>query len=306
MGLNQFNCIEAFGNTGIGRCALIPSYIVGMIIVPNNFLITEANSVNLQTFMDDAAKNPSKPNRIFPIHNFVGLTDNSEDVVTESLGYGYTVPIRDGNYSWTFRFIQGGVCLLKALQSYNGSNVTVLFYDSNGVVYGRNTANGLMGVPLISFFAGKWTLTDSTTVATFAVTVTFEPKYLNQDLGFIKDEAFTASDVIGLQDVNINAVGAQTATILSVSATAACGGENLFDLYSDELADGALWDVRNGSTGAALTVTSVAANAVNKTFTITLSAARTNATIVGLAGTDVLEAAGIMGIESKPVVIPLA
>lgn len=306
MGLNTFDCVQAFGNTGIGRCSLIPAWIKGMIIVPNAFTITEANSVNLQTFLEDAAKNPSKANRIFPIHNFVGMTDNSEDVVTESLGYGDAIPIRDGNYSWTFRFIQGGICLLRALQTYNGSNVSVLFYDDNGVLYGRNTTAGLMGVPLISFFAAKWSVSDSTTIAGFNVTVMFNPKHLNKNLGFISDDNFDPLMIVGLQDLNITPVCAQTSTILSASVTASCAGENLFDLYSDELADGSLWEARNSATGATLAITSVAPNVATKAFTVTLTAARTNDTIVSLKGVDVLEAAGIMGVESKPVIIPLA
>lgn len=306
MALNSYSCVNSFGNTGIGKCSLIPAHIVGMILVPLNFVITEANAANLQTFMNDAAKEASKANRIYPIHNFVGMTDNSEDAVSETTGYGYSVPLRDGNYSWTFRFIQGGICLLKSLQSFNHQNLAALFVDANGVLFGRNVSNGLAGVPLISFYAGKWTVSDSSTVANFPVTVVFDPKYLNKDLGFVSDENFNASEITGLQDVDIKPIGAQTATILSLQVLGSCGGENLFDIYSDELADGTLWNAVDSVSGASLTITSVAANAANKSFTMTLSAPRTNATLVSLKDPATLETNDIVGIESKVATIPLA
>lgn len=305
MALNQFNCTSSFGNTGIGKCSLIPSFIVGMFLVPNNLVITEANAANLQTFLEDKAKDSNKNNRIYPVHNFVGMTDNSEEAVSETTGYGFAIPLRDGNYSWTFRFVQGGICLLKELQKFNHQNMSALFIDSNGVVYGRNVPTGLAGVPLISFYAGKWTLSDSSTIANFAITVTFDPKHLNQDLGFIKDDNFIASDVVGLQSVNVSPVGSQTTTVLNVSVAAACGGENLFDLYSTELADGSLWNVLDSTTGAALTVSSVAANAANKSFAITVSATRSNPSLVSLKDVATLEAADIFGVESNVALVPL-
>lgn len=306
MALNQFNCTSSFGNTGIGKCSLIPAYIVGMFLVPNNLVITEANAANLQTFLEDKAKDSNKNNRIYPVHNFVGMTDNSEEAVSETTGYGFAVPLRDGNYSWTFRFIQGGICLLKELQKFNHQNLSALFIDANGVVYGRNTATGLAGVPLISFYANKWTISDSSTVANFGVTVTFDPKHLNQDLGFVKDDNFNASDVVGLQSVNISPTGSQSATIINVSVAAACGGEDLFDLYQSELADGTVWNVADSTTGAAATISSVAANSATKSFAITVSAARTNPSLVSLKDVATLEAADIFGVESNTVIVPVS
>lgn len=305
MALNQFNCTSSFGNTGVGKCSLIPSYIVGMFLVPNNFVISEANAENLQSFLEDKAKDSNKGSRIYPIHNFVGMTDNSEEAVNETTGYGFAVPLRDGNYSWTFRFIQGGICLLKELQKFNHQNLSALFVDSNGVVFGRNTANGLAGVPLISFYANKWTVSDSSTVANFALTVTFDPKHLNQDLGFVKDDNFNAADVVGLQSVSVTPVGAQTATVIRVAVASSCGGENLFDLYQTELSDEDVWSVIDSTTGAEVEITSISANAATKSFSLTVDS-RSNASIVSLADVASLEASDIFGIESNSAVVPVS
>lgn len=309
MGLNQFSCLDAFGNTGISKCSLIPKHMVGLFIVPLSFVITPANAqtpATLQAFLEAAAQSPVKSERIFPVHNFEGFTDNSEDTVTETTGYGTPIPLRDGNYSWQFRFIQGGLCLLKQLQKFNGQSVAVLLYDADGVLYGYSTTAGLKGVPLAAFFAPKWTGTDSTTVANFLLTISMAARYLNKFLGFYKNDDFNPGEIIGLQDVNIEPTGTQTVTVLNVLALAGCGGENIYELFSTELASGPLWEVRNAATGALLTITSVVANPATQGFTITLSAARPGAVTVNLAPVDDLSGAGITGFEGAQAYIPAA
>lgn len=306
--LNTFPCSEAFGNTGISKCSLVPALIVGMLIVPNDFVITAANAATLQDYLSTAAKDPVKSKRLFPVHNFTAFTDNSEDPVVETTGYGDPIPVRDGNYSWTFRFITGGICLLKALQKFNGQSVSVLFYDNNGLLFGANTSKGLAGVPLKSFFAQKWTPTDGSNVAGFNVNVVFDPKYINQNFGFIKDDETDYTQVVGLQDINIVAVGPQTPLLLAVSTVAGCVGDNLFDLFKDELSAGALWSVINKATGEDVVIDSVAKNEGNKTFTITLTAgvAAGSQLIVNLKPVDELEAADIIGFEGSPTLIKTA
>lgn len=304
MGLNKFECLSAIGNTGVGRCALIPKHIVSVILVPNNFQITEANSENVLQFLQGKAKETSKFDRIFPINDIVAFTDNSEEPVVETFGYGVPNPIRDGNYSWTFQFVKGGLCLLKALRKFNKQNISALLVDADGVIFGRKTVGGLAGIPLLSFWANQLTMTDSTTSVNMSFTISFAPRNFIDQGGFIADQDFNPNDLIGLQEISLQTTGAQTGTSLRLQALASCGGENLFDIFGTELADGAVWEVINNATGASLAITSVAANAGDKSFTITLASARTGSVTVSLAPVNILEAADIIGFESDSVVIP--
>ena len=303
--LNFIACADVFGNTGIGKCSMIPKNVVSVFLVPNNFVITPANAANLQTFLQGKAQAANKSERIFPIHNINTFTDSSEDPVSETTGYGDVVPLRDGNYNWNFRYIKGGICLLKSLRKFNGQNLSVLFVDADGVIFGRSLNGNLAGVPLISFFQRKWSGSDSTTVANMSFDLSFKPQYINEQFGFVKDESFDPSSIYGIQDLIITQSGVSTDTVLNVSVSTACGGENVFDLFGEELADGTLWVVLNALTGAPLTITSVAQNAATKSFVITLDAARTTAVIVSLVATDVLATNDIEGFESNSLEIPL-
>lgn len=309
MGLNQIICTSNIGNTGIGSCAFIPKTIKGFFIVPLSFVISATNAATpeaLQAFLENAAKNPTKSARIFPVHNFIGFTDASEEAVSETAGYGDIIPLRDGNYNWTFRFMKGGLCLANQLRKFQDQNLAVIFYDSDGALLGRNSTAGLMGVPLTSLFVPKFGLNDGSVAANFSVTVAHDPKHLNQNGGFYKNDNFDPSAILGLQDIILTAVGVQSTTVLQVAAVQGCEGANLYDLFSGELADGELWEATDAVTGLPLTITAVATLPGVKGFSITLSVARVNDTVVNLAPVDVLEDADILQFEGSPVTIPLA
>lgn len=301
--INQYLCASLFGNTGIGACSLIPKEIKGMFIVPRNFVITQANADNLQSFLEDAATADLATQRIFPVHNFVGITDDSEEPVRETLGYGGNATLRQGNYSWTMRFLDGGLCLLTQLQRFNQQPIAVLFYDADGVIYGRRTAGGLAGIPVIDFNANKWTPSDGSVLAGFTITVEFDSRYLNQELAFLKDDTVDLTDISGLQPVHLQAVSA-TAGSVTVQALAGCGGENLYDLYSTQLAAPALW-VAIGTNGTVQTIDAVVAVPGSKAFTLSFEPVRTVPTNLNLASVSELDTAGVSGFEGQQTTVPL-
>lgn len=301
--LNQYLCASLFGNTGFGQCALIPKEIKGFFIVPRDFVITQSDADSLQSFLEDAATEDAPTSRIFPVHNLVGITDNSEDPVTETLGYGGQATIRQGNYSWQLRFIDGGLCLLIALQRFNGQPVSVIFYDSDGVLFGRKVSNGLAGVPVINFNANKWTPSDGSVLAGFTVSITFDSVHLNQNLAFLKDDTVDLTSVIGLQDLNINVISAAAGSI-TVQVVSACGGDNIYQLFNAQLADPSVWNAI-GTDGSTQTIDAVAAVPAQEAFTISFEPVRTQATNLNLVPVSDLDAAGIVGFEGRQVTVPI-
>lgn len=306
--INSFSCATAFGNTGTNKCAFAPKEVVGMFIVPKSWSIKNDQVPTLQTYLEQSAKSPSKSSRIYPVHNFVGFTDSSEDVVRETLGYGETVTIRDGNYNWMFRFVKGGMCLLKSLRDRNGSDVYVVFIDKEGNLIGTIRNGGLAGIPISDFWAPKWTLGDgSGTTSNFSVFMSFKPEYINERLAFIqtKNSGLILEDIQGLQDLLAIPITAAAGTA-NVYVVDKCSGNNedVADLFGDDLAEVSLWSASSVN-GTAQTISAVAFNPLTKSYTLTFTPVRTVGSIISLASVDVLEAADIVGFEGSSSSLPL-
>lgn len=297
MSFNRIKCAENFANTGIGECDLVPKHIVGMFLVPASFEIKPDDDV--KKVLQDAAEEDKIRDRIFPVHGFVEVEDNSEDPNEQTFGYGGLSISREGKYDWSFRFDKGGLCLLKRLRSYNKSNVRVLLYDADGVIFGRSQDGNLKGIPLDLFYAPPFTLSDGDSTSTsFQVRVVLDPKYLNDSMAFVdtSDLGFLPNEIEGLQDVHFEDSGSTSATI-KVKAVAGCGSENVLETFESELADDALWVVKDASDGSDLALTSVAIS--GGIATITGDSSFPSDVIVNLADVSTLSAAGIVGYEGK-------
>lgn len=302
--LNRTVCLTAGSNTGFGDCVLIPKNIVGMFIVPKNFVLTPANQLTLKTALQDAALENNIVDRIFPIHNFAAITDNSAEAPTETLGYGGISVLNDGDYNWLFRIGLGGLCLNKALRKFNNKVSRVLLYDAGGILYGVKSGDNMVGIPVKLFYAHKFTIADgSSTTTAFNLQLVLEPRYLNDDIAFLDagNDGFMLSEIEGIKDVALTETATSAKPILSVLASVGCSGDNLYDQYADELAVAAAWVVLNTVTGATITPTSVAKNAGLKAFTITIPTTAVPVS-VSLASVSALEALGVVGYESKPLI----
>lgn len=309
--INTFTCQSAGGNTGIGDCSLEISKIVGFFLVNKDFALSVADLADnaaLQSALIAASQADSRSERIFPVHNLVDIADNTADPTEQTFGYGPSVIVQDGPYNWTFPFLRGGICLLKSLQTFNGSDIRVIFYDSNGTLFGWRVGDTLKGVPLTQFYANPWRPNTGAATMVTNVRMSFDPIYLNQQLGFVKVTDFALSSIEGLQNIAIRQSGVQAKPVYKVKLFAGCAGVDLYEQYSTELADPALWVATNKATGAVITITSVAVDANIKGFTVTLSAVDTDYPAVGsilltLAPVSDLVAAGVVGFEGLTLTI---
>lgn len=310
MNLNSVKCTTAFANTGFGKCTFTPREIVAALLVSSSFVITEADTENLQSFLEDAIKNPVRSERANLVPGFVAFTDSSDEVVREQLGYGGTATLRDGNYNWTFRFVDGGLCLLSSLQAFNGQRPNVIFIDAAGNFIGTKRNGGLAGIPVEDYWANKWVPSDgSSASANLSVYFSFRPETINQMLSFIQTaniDGFDLASLQGIQDLVLVA-GAATASSAVISVADKCSGsvEDFGDLYGADLANDSLWTAV-GVDGSVQTISAVAYNATTRVFTLTFDAPRTVDSIVGLAPINDLENAGIVGFEGTTVRVPLA
>ncbi|WP_346320771.1 hypothetical protein [Chitinophaga sp. YIM B06452] len=311
--LNRLNCIGDLKNVGFSECFLDFLDIRGAIGVPPKKVFTKAELADLQNTLKTATT-AAKSARIYPIHKFAGITDNSEDPVFFTAGYGKRRFVRKGNYIWLFQYFEGGICLSNALQSISTSTLRWLFYDANGIIIGTKKDDGtgqygLGGIPLDNFVPYDWKAGDGSNPTQYRVLFEFEGKYVNQQLGWTKAEGFDLEDIKGLQNINLEQVGASAAGVIKLQAKAGCEGVNLYDTYDTELAAAAMWVATNAA-GLPITITSVVADAVNKAFTITLDSASPNypanaadKVIINTAAASVLAAADVVGYEGLPITV---
>lgn len=263
--------------------------------------------MNLQSFLETASKAPLSANRILPIHGFVGIEDSSEEVTRETLGYGAVRSLRDGNYGWTLRFIDGGLCLLSSLQAFNGQKVYVIFVDASGNFIGTKKGNGLGGVPVDDFWANKWTPSDGSTTAGLSVFFSFRPEYINQRLAFIQTSSildFDFGSITGLQDVNLTVLSSTDSSVTLKIADKCSGDDTFSELFGEDLVN-ANGITAVGEDGSTQTIDSQSYNPTTKVYTLTFSPARTVGSIISLVDVSSLELAGIEGYEGTSVFAPL-
>lgn len=313
MSLNKLLCaLPGSGNTGTGRCVLDPKFIVGAILLPPGTLIAASDTATPTAFYTKlvALAIAALPiNRAYPIGDFEQITDNSEEVTIASLGYGGKYPVREGDTDWSFQFIKGALCLNKNLRKFNGQQPDVLFIDANGIVYGWKSGTNLRGVPMKFIYTAPFKINDGTNNTIYLVRFCFLPKYLNDMVGFVQPDANNDfSTVAGIDDVALSATRA--AAVLTVTAAVGCASTDMYDLFPSALAVVGAWVARNAATGALITISSVAANASAKGWTVTLDDSdpdyTTGAVTISMADPAALKVLNVVGYESNviSVVIP--
>jgi hypothetical protein len=258
---------------------------------------------------------PLKKNRFFPINDFRTPTDSSEDTIVQTMGDGSKVIVRDGNYNWTFQYIEGGLCRSNSLRSHNFRKTSWLFYDANNLLIGwrkldaTGLAYGLAGVP-VTFHAKPWKMATGSEIAGYMVTFDFKPEYINDYFGAVK-ATFPLSTLQGLQNLVLESVATPSGGVYKIRVSTGCDYVNQYDSFSTLLANGALWNAVNETTQNAITVSSVAADPNTKAFTVTLlatdpdyiAATATGLITFNLTDPTALDTADISGFEGIPLTI---
>lgn len=307
--LNSFVCAAAGGNTGISDCAISLGLLKTGFLVPNSFELTEAQLADPATALaalQAAAQNNDPAQRIYPLPDFLSVTDSTEDLVTETIG-GVPIPVRDGNYNLLMRYMNGGNCLSNALAKFNTGSYRFLGIDNKGILFGTKEGTSLKGITLFYFYSRPFRFATDSTAVNYSFQIVFEPIYLNSGLGFIQLNAADVLAISGLMNINLSLVGTRTAGVFVLQAKAGCAGVNLYDQYSADLASADLYTVLNKN-GLVVPITSVAVAPGSKGFTFTLDTTSPNYTTgqpytVKGSGVSFLVAADIEGYEIAPPIV---
>lgn len=302
--LNNFPCALLGANTGFGSCVVDFKDIIGAIIVPQGTTFSQANTATPAAFLTALGVATSAPKfqRAYPIGNFGEITDGSEAAVTEKLGYGSELVVRDGNYKWSFRIVKGGFCLSKALRAFNNMNVDVFFVDSNGLVIGQRLVSStgvvtLGGVPQYQAYQQPLKINDGSKNTIYMQSFSFAGNSFD-NFGGIQLSPTDFNNVKGLQPIYLyGATRVLNASV--VKGTVGCVGDSLGVMFGATLADVTLWKVQDAVTGNIYaTITSVAYSATTDAYTVTVPTSDPayvagNPVILSLAAASVLDAAGL-------------
>jgi len=306
MNINNPLCATGYGNTGYGDCFLEPAKIIGAFQVPSTFEIAEGDVVGLRAFLESKAV-AAYGSRIFPLHKFASVTDNTEDVSITTTDYGFKYVNRDGFYDFTFRYFAGGVSLHQEIAKNAGSNKHFLFYDDNGVLYGYKSAGKLKGIPVDIFYVNPWRFATGADAASYQLRFVINPVYMNKgNLGFLKATSFNLFDIAGLQDVDIALVDI-AANVATVQVFSRISKVDLHTAYAANLSQVTAWKAVD-ELGATVAITTVTDNPTDGGWDVTLNLAAFNAAdkvYLTLAAPTVLQAApiNVVGFDGKDALI---
>lgn len=304
--LNYFPCALLGANTGVGSCYLDIKNVVGAIIVPSGTSFSQSNTATPSAFITAlaAATVAPKTGRAYPIHAFGEIKDGSESAVSEKLGYGVELIVRDGTYKWAFRILKGGFCLSKALRQFNSMNVDVMFVDSTGLVFGQRnvSSTGVVtfgGVPQYQIYQEPFKINDGSKNTIYMQNFSF-PGNSFDNLGAVQLQESDFETILGLQNITLT-TAVRTTNVTVVGGVAGCVGADLGTTFGSGLAVAALWTLQDSVTGVffdpSTGITSVAYSATTNQYTITANASDPayhagNPVNVSLAAASVLDAAG--------------
>lgn len=300
--LNEKICLAGGANTGFGECFLNPKNIVGFILAPLGAVITEADAADFGAFLESKINAADPAERWYPVHGFEAVTDNTEDVTIETMGYGGKGIVREGDYDLLFRWVIGGMCLQKSLRKFNNTNMGVFLIDSAGMLFGTTVNGEMHAIPLVLFYTQPWRVNDGSTSTNYGVRIVFRPRPVNEDLAFLDVAAlgFVLSSFRGLQNLSLVVIDPENAPITKVRAVSGCDRKNLFGEYSTELAVAALWKASKVSDGSNIAISTVAVDAALEAFTVTVADGAASY-YLQLVDPEALSAAGVSGYDSQRV-----
>lgn len=320
-GINKIFCGSDVKNTGVCDCFFDPKLITGGLLIPKDKVFTEdeLKDENIQATLE-AAVQDAKNIRIFPLPSFNGITDNSEDDVVQTFGYGSTESVREGNYNWLLAFRKGGVNLNNNLRTFNGltAKYRLVLFESQNTIIGTsrkdvNGDDGLGGIPLEDLKAQKWKVNDGTNLTGYGLKVAFKPEYINELIAFKKVavSSYLLSELAGLEDIKleIEEVDEGTNTI-TVSASSDCGSTDMGDEFGEEMEQVTAWLLKNAE-GEEKTITGVVftpgTNNTPGKWAITSDEAIEDGDTLTMAAPSVLAAApiNVSGYEANTVTVEL-
>ena len=216
-------CTSSFGNLGsLCDAQNGMTAITGLILTTNDFEFASYTDFADQTKFEAAIKNKT----MFPLMGALEYDDNTEETPDYESPLGVKLKLRDGKYSYKFRF-NLSIEQHKELQKFSGGSLRYFLIDSTGNIYGYSDDGvTVKGFSISTFEAEKMTRASADAPAWSSVSVTESNATQWNGFGVSILPDWVAEDLSGLANVNIGIVGTPTSTELVVSVGAPTGRIN--------------------------------------------------------------------------------
>lgn len=303
-------CGSNGANTGIVKCSASPDLpqafsIWGGDLTPQEYASAKAIK---DALIADSKLSKGDDNKLFilPIHN--NLENKKENNTEETFNNGLKVVTREGVPAIRYGFFTSQQ-QVKQLRKFNNTTQRILIQDIKKKIWGATDAdNNFIGKDARIFFEGLFHPgPDKATGVSYVDIAFIDPVQSYDDAVFVQVDFNLHSKVVGLLDVELVEAKPATSNVLHVTGqvdTAQVGNAlNVYEDFADGLAVGSLWKAKNGTTGASVTITSVAKNVLGYWDVTIDSAAYTALTagsplVVYNVTPDALDTAGVTGIET--------
>jgi hypothetical protein len=212
---------------------------------------TSANKVFLMTGFREADRNTAEP-------NVASLADGYEEVLNES------VP------KYTFKHTTG-TAQAQSMVAFNGWNDQVFVLDDKNILWGvKTSSNGMKGFSVGQLyttppdFGGSGSINTAITKISFGSVEEFKSGLVALKLDF------NVADLTDIVDVELAEVAAASGYAFKIGAKTKYAGTDIYETYADLLAVVGAWSATLPD-GTSVTIASVAKDATNKGWTVTLA-----------------------------------
>lgn len=236
--------------------------------------------------------------------------DNSGDAVTGSLADGFEKTLLDAVPKYITRSGAVGYAQNQAMCAFNGFSGKMYIIDSNNrFAYRIKTDNGSKGFAVGDVYTNPPKFGNTAAINTVQTRVTFASadELKLPAIGLVQLD-FNITDLVNIEDVAMVEKAAQATNVFTIGGKTVYGSADIYDAYDDALNATARWVVTNLTTNAAMTLTSVAKDATNKGWDITVDSTEYTALASGtrisinIADPATLSAAGVDGIEGVAII----
>lgn len=253
--------------------------------------------------------------KLFWLPEVQNVEDRSESDKEGSLNLGYKTILVEGKPAYEVK-VFGSSEFAKQMRKFNGQIVRVLEFDANQKLWGTQSGTDIIGYQAKIQTKGQKVATGQNVeegVVTIVISFLSTGEY-NDNPKMIDCSSVNMGVVKSQVDASLSEAAAHATNVYKIAVglpTAEAGVVlNLFDYYSTQLAAASLWEAKTGTNFATnLAITTVAADATLKAFTVTLDSTAFAALGAGakikISGKapSVLDAAGVEDVEIGYIVV---
>lgn len=277
--INFASCASS-GNLPNGGCTFLPGIVKGAILVPKGTVLTVTQMATIKTSLQGLLITDARPARSFMVGQLGKFKDNSQAPKTEDVD-GYDRTTYMGNYDFMYQLITGGKCQHQSLRGFNLMQdlYDAYFFDDKTNLWGWNSPDS-SGNPQLAAFSLFELRVDNFKTATVSTIPVFPIRFaleealqMNEQFAYVTCGFSPLASLKGPFDAVLKATGSAGSYV--VSGTFNCGASDLGATYGSALAHVTAWIVNDKTTNTTLTVSAAAYNAVNNTYTLTVTGGTT-------------------------------